>query len=227
MRDDDHRTGPVTYGDSKTTKRLTIQEVTRLVKDADLRVIPQASGNDKLDLLTARQTRDLIVLSDIAVQADLLEMLADEVRGRVAGTSTLAGGLHIVELLHELLVALLHKRIARDPGVEAMVKSLPLNLVLEGLLELLTTHDHLWDYELSATAPSTKGTNLKLPARAIPPNPLLVKQRLLLVRQNAGSLLQQLAIVTILEAPLDVLHRRLLQVPLCGAKQTLAPIRPK
>jgi hypothetical protein len=51
MRNDDDCAGPITNGDGETSESLTIQEVTGLVQDTDLWVVPQACSDDKLDLL--------------------------------------------------------------------------------------------------------------------------------------------------------------------------------
>ena len=72
---------------------------------------------------TTRQSRDFVVLSDIAIQSDIFQVLPDNVRSRVTLTSTLTRGLQIIELLNELGETLLEELFTRDPGVELVIQA--------------------------------------------------------------------------------------------------------
>lgn len=78
--DDNHSTGPISNGDRQTTKSFTVQEVTRFIQHAYLGVIPKASGDDQLDLLTTGQPRYFVILGDIAVKPNVLQVLTDDVK---------------------------------------------------------------------------------------------------------------------------------------------------
>lgn len=68
-----------------------------------------------------------------------------------------------------------------------MGESLPLDLVLEGLLQLLSTHEEL-----------------DLPLSSVLSGDRLLHLDLVLLGENSGSLLEDLSIVTVLESPLAV-----------------------
>ena len=72
---------------------------------------------------TTRQSRDFVVLSDIAIQSDIFQVLPDNVRSRVTLTSTFARRLQIIELLNELGETLLEELFTRDPGVELVIQA--------------------------------------------------------------------------------------------------------
>ena len=55
-------------------------------------------------------------------------------------------------------------------------------------------------------------TYLKLARCPILPHKRNLKLRLLLFRQDSGSLLEDLTVMAVLEAPLDILDRRLLEM---------------
>lgn len=72
---------------------------------------------------TTRQSRDFVVLSDIAIQSDIFQVLPDNVRSRVTLTSTFTRRLQIIELLNELGETLLEELFTRDPGVELVIQA--------------------------------------------------------------------------------------------------------
>jgi hypothetical protein len=100
---------------------------------------------EKSSALTTRQARNFIVLSDIAVETNVLQVLTNKVRRSVSGSGTLTRCFDVVELAHNLAETLLKKFLSRDPGVELVIEPSPFDLVLEALLELRAAHDHLWE----------------------------------------------------------------------------------
>src|SRR3954469_8724153 len=106
-------------------------------------------------------------------------MLADELGSVVTGTGTLTRRLHVVELTDDFAKAVLEQFVSRDPRVMPVVKIPPFNLVLESLLELLTTQDHL---HLAPLAVLAADVDLHL--------------RLVLVGERSGGLFKHFTIVT-------------------------------
>lgn len=195
MRDAHEGTGPVLDGHRETTQSVAVQEIGRFVEDEDLRFRPERGGEDDLDLLTARETLDLVVLCDVAVEAEVGEGLPDELEGELAGAGAFSGCLKVVKLLDELGEAQLDQTFPRDPGVVAVLESAPLDFVRVRLLELLSPDD-LLDEPLLSRLCFDRG----------------VEQSLVLVAEDTGRLLGNLTVVTVLVSPLDVLAGRLLQV---------------
>jgi len=74
-----------------------------------------------------------------------------------------------------------------EEGTNLVGESLPLDLVLEGLLQLLSTHEEL-----------------DLPLSSVLSGDGLLHLDLVLLGENSGSLLEDLSIVTVLESPLAV-----------------------
>ena len=134
-----HGTGPLLDSNSKATECLSIQKVTGLIEYANLGryrstttavqrerhnylgVVPETSSDDELDLLPSRQSRDLVVLGDISVQADVLEMFTDQMCRGITGAGALTGRFNIVELLHELRESFGEEVVAGHPGVELVI----------------------------------------------------------------------------------------------------------
>lgn len=114
-------------------------------------------------------------------------MLSDEVCSVVTGTGTLSGRLHVVELSDDLAETRVEQVISGHPRVMLVVEVSPLDLVLECLLELLTTEDHL---HLPLLAGLTGDLDLHL--------------CLVLVGECTGGLFQHLSVVAILVTPLNV-----------------------
>ena len=50
-------------------------------------------------VITSRQACNLVVLRNVTIQAYVLEMLADDMRGGITLTGALTGGFQIIELL--------------------------------------------------------------------------------------------------------------------------------
>lgn len=117
VRDNADSSSPVSDSDGKTSKGLSIQakgkernekrksarvdriagsskidedsQVGRLIKNENLRVIPEGSGDDDLDLLSSGESLDLRVHSVISLESDVLEVLLDEVSSVVSGSGSL------------------------------------------------------------------------------------------------------------------------------------------
>jgi hypothetical protein len=70
----------------------------------------------------------------VTLETDILEVLLDEVRGVVTLSSSLAGGLDVVELLDELGETGSLQVVAGHPRVVLVGHTAPLDLILEGLL---------------------------------------------------------------------------------------------
>lgn len=54
------------------------QEIGRLIENEHLRLRPQSCSQDDLDLLTTRQTLDLVVLRNVAIQTEIDQGLSNE-----------------------------------------------------------------------------------------------------------------------------------------------------
>ena len=90
MGDHDDTTLEVADGDGETTEGVTIQEVSRLVKNQHVGVVPHGTGNDDLDLLTTGERANLVVVGDFRVETEILEMLGDDGGLELTVTETLA-----------------------------------------------------------------------------------------------------------------------------------------
>ena len=137
---EDDTTLEVTDGDGQTTKGVTVQEVSRLVKDEQMGVVPHGTGDDDLDLLATGKGADLVVVGNLGVQAEILEVLRDDGGLELTVTQTLAGSLVIVEFLDKLAETLLDKVLSRQVGVVLgqqttpfTVKRLDENSIKDGL----------------------------------------------------------------------------------------------
>lgn len=73
-----------------------------------------------LDLLSSRESLELVVLGDVSVESDVLEMLADKLSAHLARSGSLTTGLEIVELLNELDESVLDELLAGHEGVVLM-----------------------------------------------------------------------------------------------------------
>jgi len=95
------------------------------------------------ELLTSRKARNFVVLRNVAVEADVFEMLPDKMACGVSGARSFSRRLEVIESLHEFDEAAIHEIVARNPSVPFVVIPAPFDFVLEGFLQLLATHDHL------------------------------------------------------------------------------------
>ena len=59
----------------------------------------------------------------VSIQAYVLEMLADDMRGSITLTGALTGGFQIIELLDKLAKALLKELFSRNPCVELVIQA--------------------------------------------------------------------------------------------------------
>ncbi len=69
----------------------------------------------------SRQSRDLVVLGDISVQADVLEVLRTRCAEVSRVPAALTGRFNIVELLHELSESFGEEVVAGHPSVELVI----------------------------------------------------------------------------------------------------------
>lgn len=60
-------------------------------------------------------------------------------------TGALSGRFQVIELLYHLPIPFGEKLVSRDPSIPLVIQPTPLDLVLERLLELLTSHNELSD----------------------------------------------------------------------------------
>jgi hypothetical protein len=128
MGNQDNTTLEFANSDRKTTERVSIQEVSRLVKNQKMGVVPHGSGNDDLNLLTTRKRADLVVVGNLRVESKILEMLGDDLRLKLTVTETLSRSLVIIELLDKLVKTKLGKSFTRDHGVVLGKKTTPLTV---------------------------------------------------------------------------------------------------
>lgn len=193
---------------TQTTERISVQEIGRLIEDQDVWFNPHGCRNDNLDLLSTGKTANLVMLSDIRIQADILKVLANDVGLELTETKTLSSGFLVVKLLNQLRKALLQKGLAGDSSVPARKEVLPLNLVLKTLLRLLTTDDAL-NLTLSFSVAHLKhGLHLNQ----------------VLVCEDTGGLHVGLSIVTILVTPDEILQWGLLEMHLNVLQGVLSDI---
>ena len=73
--------------------------------------------------LTSGQSGDFVVLSDITIEADILEMLADQVSSGVSCTCTLARRLQVIKLLDNLCESFLDELVSWYPRVEPVIEA--------------------------------------------------------------------------------------------------------
>jgi hypothetical protein len=198
----------VTDSDGETTEGVTVQEVGRFVKDEKMGVVPHGTGKDDLDLLTTRETGDLVVVGDFRVQTQILKVLGDDLGGELTETETLAGSLVIIELLDELGEAERDQSLTRDLRVVLWKETNPFDLVLERLLPLLTTHDGL------DAAWTTAILHVNW----------LLHLGLVCLGENTGLLHVDLTIITVGVTPLKVLVGGLLQMHLNVLKSVLLDV---
>jgi hypothetical protein len=94
-----------------------LTEVGRLVENEQLGVGPHGGGEDDLDLLSSRQSLELVVLGDVSVESDVHEVLANELGRHLSGSGSLARRLEVVELLDELGEAELEELLSGEEDV--------------------------------------------------------------------------------------------------------------
>lgn len=65
-------------------------------------VVPHGAGNDDLDLLTAGQRTDLVVVGNLGIETEILEVLGDDGRLEFTVAETFTRGFMVVEFLDKL-----------------------------------------------------------------------------------------------------------------------------
>lgn len=227
MGDEDDAALELADGDGKATKRVTIQEIGRLVEHQEMGVVPHGTGDDDLDLLATGQGADLVVVGNLGVKTEILEVLGDDGGLELTVTQTFTRGLVVVEFLDQLAEAELEKGLARNLAVVLGQQATPfavfllasrmsivredegsLHFILEGLLVLLSTNERL---DLLARA-----TVLEI-------NPLVHLSTIGLGDQ-AGLLHVDLAVITVGVSPLEVLVGSLLQMHLHVLQRVLLDV---
>ena len=99
VRDHHHAAAEVADGDGQPAERVAVQVVGRLVQHEQVRVVPHGARQHHLHLLPARQPRDLVVVGDFRVQADVLEVFGDYLGGELAEAEPFARSFVVVEFL--------------------------------------------------------------------------------------------------------------------------------
>ncbi|KAI6775695.1 hypothetical protein HG530_002453 [Fusarium avenaceum] len=125
---DDNTTLEFANSDGKTTERVSVQEVSRLVKNQKMGVVPHGSGNDDLDLLTTRKRADLVVVCNLRVESEILKMLGNDLGLKLTVTETLSRSLVIIEFLDKLVKSKRCKSLTRDHGVVLGKETTPLTI---------------------------------------------------------------------------------------------------
>ncbi|DBA00724.1 TPA: hypothetical protein N0F65_001195, partial [Lagenidium giganteum] len=187
MRNHDDTTLELLYGGRKSTERVAIQVVRRFIEHQDVRVQPHGGSQDDLHLLTTRKTTHARVGTEFSAKAEVVQVLLDGDGSHWASLQVGAGSFAIIGNLEQLVPAPLLELLTRNPRVLVNWELVPLDLVLETLLEL-TTRDNLLERTLLAL-------------------PVHWKLELgLLLRSELTRLLgKQFLVLTGLETPLDVL----------------------
>ena len=117
VRDHHHAALVVADGDGEPAERVAVQVVGRLVEHEQVRVVPHRAREHDFDLLPARQAGDLVVVGDVRVEANVFEVLGDDLGGELAEAEPFTGGFVVVELLDELGEAEVEEGFARHLGV--------------------------------------------------------------------------------------------------------------
>lgn len=107
----------VADGDGQTAEGVAVQKVGGLVEDEQVRVVPHGAGDDDFDLLTTRQRADFVVVGDFGIQAEVEEVLGNDLGLQDTVAETLAGGLVVVKLLDKLGVAEIDQGLATHHAV--------------------------------------------------------------------------------------------------------------
>lgn len=205
VSDDDDTTleGLDSLGES--TKGVTVEVVSRLIKDDQMRTLPRAGGEDDLDTLATGETQHAGVRYELGIETEvgavLLDLLADQRAELSRGE-----GLLLVDLGNHLLMGGENLG-TRDPGVVGGHHGNP-TLVLEAnvLTEGERTLVLVRVLELAA------GVDADDAAEGTLDTVSLVHGLLVLVGDDLVGAVHGLAILTSLETPLDVLGWGLLKV---------------
>jgi hypothetical protein len=143
--------------DGEAPQGVAVEEVGGFVEDEEVRVVPHRAREDDFDFLPAAQTRDLVVVGDLWVEAHVFEVFGDYLGFEDAVAETFARGFVVVEFLDEFREAPFEERFARDLTVEfgehvepfagmvlvevgGIVDQDDLHFVLEGLLPFLSSN---------------------------------------------------------------------------------------
>mmetsp|Transcript_5929 Transcript_5929/g.20180 ORF Transcript_5929/g.20180 Transcript_5929/m.20180 type:complete len:1091 (-) Transcript_5929:63-3335(-) len=191
-------------GAGERAERLAVEVVGGLVEDEDVGLVPHGGGEHDLDLLPARERLHAVVGPELAVQADVLEVLLDVVLGERALVLPLAERELLIRGLDVLAEAPLDKLVHGQElvGLVGLVNELDLVLVL--LLHRAAGARELLDEELDLDHLARAVVDIHLDG--------LLALLDLLLGQGHGVLLDHLLVVAALVAPLDVLVGRLVQV---------------
>ena len=105
-------------GDGEAPQGVAVEEVGGFVEDEEVRVVPHRAREDDFDFLPAAQTRDLVVVGDFRVEADVFEVFGDDFGFEDAVAETFARGFVVVEFLDEFREAPFQQSFAGDLAVE-------------------------------------------------------------------------------------------------------------
>ncbi|TLD24339.1 hypothetical protein PspLS_06344 [Pyricularia sp. CBS 133598] len=205
VSDDDDTTLELLERLGQSTKRVTVQVVSRLVKDDQVRTLPRAGGEDDLDTLTTRQTTHARVRNQLSIQTEVgavaLNLLTDQRTELTRGESLLH-----VDLGNHLLVGSEQLR-TREPGVVCRHHGDPA-LVLHA--DVLTQSERA--LVLVRVLELSTGVDADDAALGTVDLEDLVHGLLVLLGDDLVGTVHGLTVLTSLETPLDVLGRSLVQV---------------
>uniref|UniRef100_A0A098DMI5 Uncharacterized protein n=1 Tax=Gibberella zeae (strain ATCC MYA-4620 / CBS 123657 / FGSC 9075 / NRRL 31084 / PH-1) TaxID=229533 RepID=A0A098DMI5_GIBZE len=205
VSNDDDTTLELLQGLGKSTERVTVKIVGRLVKNDKMGSLPRASGKDSLDTLTTGQTTHTRVRNKLSVETEVgavrLNLLSDQRSELTRGK----GLLHIDISNHLLMRG--QKLVSGQPGVVSRHHGNP-SLVLHA--NVLTKGERtlvlVRVLELSS-AVDTNDTSL-----ATLDTEDLVHGLLISLGDDLVGTVHGLTILTSLESPLDVLGRSLVEM---------------
>lgn len=198
VSDDDDTTLEALQSLGQSTQGVTVQVVSRLIKDDDVGTLPRAGSKDDLDTLTTGQTAHAGVGNQLSIETELLavglNLLTDERTELTAGK-----GLLLVNLGNHLGVGL-HDLVTGNPGVVGGHHGSPA-LALHA--DVLTQRERalvlVAVLELTTSVDTNDTTELALDLVD------LVHGLLILVGDDLVGTVHGLTVLTGLETPLDVL----------------------
>lgn len=205
VSNDDNTTLEVDKSLGESTKGITIQVVSWLIENDQVRTLPRAGGEDDLDTLSSGETQHAGVRNKLSIETEvgavLLDLLTDQ-RTELSGGE----GLLLIDLSNHLLMG--RENLGTwDPGVvsghhwnPALVLEANVLSESEGTLVLVGV------LELAAGVDADNATLGTLDTVD------LVHGVLILIGDNLVGTIHGLTILTSLESPLDVLRWGLLEV---------------
>jgi hypothetical protein len=97
-------------------------------------VLPSRRRNDNFNFLTTRKPGNLVKLSNISIQTNILEVLSNSRWSQLSAAETFPGCRTVVKFLNKFFKPKFNKGVSGEEGIELVLFSDPLDLILEGFL---------------------------------------------------------------------------------------------